>query len=1411
MSSVDKRVVEMQFDNKQFQTGVKQTTDSLTTLQTSLKMEGATKGLSSINDAAGKVNLSKVAEGVENIASKFSAMSAIAITALANITSKAVDAGLQLVKSLTVEPIADGFADYNEKLTSVQTIMNATGASLETVNGYFTELDTYADKTVYNLSDMTGAFAKFTNAGVDMDKSVPAIKGIANMVALAGQGAQAASIAMYNLSQSIAGGFLTTTDYKSLNLANVATKDWKNNMIEAAVAAGTLEKKAGDSYHIAGTKAGSAYTSAALFNEALSEGWATSDILLGVLGNYGDATTELGKKAQAAAQDVKSLPMMMDTLKASVGTGWTTTFETLFGNVEESKELFTGLTTVIQGVLDASANTRNNLLADWKTLGGRASLIEGVKNIWSAFQGVMAPIKDAFRDIFPPITAYNLLAITKAFERFTESLQPTGKQFNQIHRIATGVFSAFKLGVDIVSNVVRVIKNLIGINAEGKSVGILDFFAKIADFFTKLKAKADDGDALIKWFDRLQDRIQKPIQLLKDFGTMVKELFTGFKEDATAGIEGGLDRVQGRLVPIQEFLGKVLDLMGKLGQGIRDIWDRLAPLRTAIGEFFSNVAAKVKDAISNMDFNALLDIVNTGLFAGLVLIVKKFLSGGAEVNVDVGQGIFAKIRGIFDGLTETMKAMQTKLKSEALLKIAGAIAILTVSVVALSLIDSDKLAKALGAMTVMFVQLGTALKVLDKATQNTNAAKLGALAIALGLLAGAIVILTISVKILSTLDWEELGKGLAGVTVLLGTLSGAAAVISKNSKNLVTGGAGLILMASAIAILAISVKIFGEMDLESMLKGFAALGGIIVALGIFGKVASVNPASAIGLTLVAGAVLLLSEALKRMGEMSWEAIAKGLVGMAGSLLILAGAMYLMSAALPGAASLVIGAASILILAYALEKMGAMSWEAIAKSMVLLTGSLLLLAGAMYLMSAGLPGAAALIVMAAALAILAPVLVTLGSLSWENIGKGLAALAGVFLVLGVAALVLTPVIPMIVLLGAAILLLGAGALAAGLGMLAFATGLTALVAIGAAGAVTLTLLVTAMIELIPKAMAAVAEGIAAFADVIANSGPQFVGAMTTLLMSVLETINTVAPAIIDTLFNLIMKLVDTLAENVPKFVDKGYGMIVGILQGIAKNIPGIIKSATDIVVNFIDGIGKSLPRIIEAGINLVINFINGIADGIRNNTDKMNAAGANLADAIVQGMVKGITNGITVVKNAATNLAKGALNAAKSFLGINSPSKEFEFVGDWSAKGFAGGITRTADVAEKAAEDMGQSAMDALTKSMSNLGDIASNEINFTPTIRPVLDLTDVKKGSEQIDGLITPSKVSVGTSYSSASAISAERAATAASAAELETPVQVGDTINFTQNNTSPKALSQTEIYRQTKNGISTVKGALPV
>ena len=357
---VDERVVSMQFDNKHFESNVKTTMSTLDKLKQKLNLSGASKGLESVNTAVKKVDMSRLGNAVETVRAKFSALEVMGVTALANITNSAVNAGKRFVSALTIEPIKDGFSEYEMTLNAVQTTMAGTGKTAEEVEQQLKKLDEYADKTVYSTADMLNNLPKFTNAGVELEKATTAMIGIANATALAGGDASKASIAFYNLGQAIGTGYLTRMDYNSINNAGIATMEWKEQMVEAAIAAGTL-KKAGNDAYVAGKKT---FTLQQLFIDGLQEQWATTDVMMKVFGDYGDEQTKIGKKAQAAAQDIKTFSQMMESLKATAGTGWKDTWQLIFGGLDEAKEFWTGLSEFISGIITKMADARNELIGN---------------------------------------------------------------------------------------------------------------------------------------------------------------------------------------------------------------------------------------------------------------------------------------------------------------------------------------------------------------------------------------------------------------------------------------------------------------------------------------------------------------------------------------------------------------------------------------------------------------------------------------------------------------------------------------------------------------------------------------------------------------------------------------------------------------------------------------------------------------------------------------------------------------------------------------------------------------------------------------------------------------------------------------------------------------------------------------
>lgn len=387
--TVDQRVVEMRFDNQHFEKNAKTTLSTLDKLKMKLNLSGSSKSLDNLSRSANKVNMNGLTGALNTVSSKFSAMEVIGVTALANITNSAINAGKRIVESLTIAPVKDGFTEYEMMLNSIQTTMAGTGLTAKEVEKELKKLDDYADKTVYSTADMLNNLPKFTNAGVDLEVATKAMIGIANATAHAGGDANKASIAFYNLGQAIGTGYLTRMDYNSINNAGIATMAWKEAMVEAAIAAGTLVKVDEDLYQ-AGNKT---LTMQQLFIDGLQEQWATTDVMLKVFEDYGDETTEIGKQAYKSAQNIKTFSMMMDSLKATAGTGWKDTWQIIFGDLDEATEFWTGITDFISGVINRIADFRNKLLAG--ALGRTfAGLFDGIKETAEIAKEAIEPLQD---------------------------------------------------------------------------------------------------------------------------------------------------------------------------------------------------------------------------------------------------------------------------------------------------------------------------------------------------------------------------------------------------------------------------------------------------------------------------------------------------------------------------------------------------------------------------------------------------------------------------------------------------------------------------------------------------------------------------------------------------------------------------------------------------------------------------------------------------------------------------------------------------------------------------------------------------------------------------------------------------------------------------------------------------------
>ena len=1316
--TIDERVVEMRFDNKQFEQNVQTSISSIEKLEKSLNLKGASKGLEDVNVAAKNCNMTPLSNAVETVKMRFSALEVMAMTALSNITNSALNAGKNIVSALTIDPIKMGFQEYETQINAVQTILANTqskGTTIDQVNAALDELNKYADQTIYNFTEMTRNIGTFTAAGVDLDKSVTSIKGIANLAAVSGSNAQQASTAMYQLSQAIAAGKVSLQDWNSVVNAGMGGQLFQDALKRTAEHFGVNMDAMIEKY-------GS-------FRASLTEGeWLTTEVLTETLtqlsGAYSEADliaqgyteeqareiTELAKTALDAATKVKTFTQLWDTLKESVQSGWTQSWEIIIGDFEEAKELLTEVSNSLGNMVNASAEARNKMLQDWKELGGRTALIEAVRNAFEGVLNIVKPVKEAFREVFPPMTGEQLYNLTVGLQELTEKFKIGEETANNLKRTFKGVFALFDIGLQGIKALVGGFADLIGYVAPAGD-GILGFTAGIGDFIVGIDEAIKSSDAFNKAIEGIGNFLKPIADGVKTFVKTIADAFSEFANVDTSGLDNFADKVQTRFEPFVE-LG---ELVKKAFEGIIGIVEKASPVLSKLGSIvanaFGNLGEAILTAFDTASFDPILDLINTGLFSAILIGVKKFINSLSEITEN-GGGILGSFKDILDGVKGSLEAWQSSLKAGTLLKIAGAMAILTAAIVALSLVDLGKLNASLGALSVLFVELLGSMAIFEKIMNGVAIKGMGQLTIAMIGLSTAVLILAGAVQKLSGLDWDGLLKGLVGVAGLSAILVTSATALSKTSKGLIKGsaglvvfaaairvlvgavedlgaldagslakgligvgvlctelalflkttdldgmgvlkGTGLVLLAASINILADAVGAFGTLDISSLLKGLSAVAVVLTELALFLKTtdldgmgvlkgtglvllaASINIlADAVGafgtldissllkglsavavvltelavftkvtanakhvistataMTILGAAMLVFGEAVEKMGNLSWGEIGRGLTTMAGSLAAVTVAMNLLPKGMMSKATgMVEVGAALLIIGEAVRNMGGMSWEEIARGLVTLAGSMTILVVALNAMRGALPGAAAVLTVSAALAVFTPVIKTLGNMSWESIAKGLVALAGSFTVLGVAGVVLGPLTPAILGLSAAIAVLGVGCLAAGAGILAFSTGLSALAVSGAAGAASLVVAVSSILSLIPLLFEAIGEGILSLAGVIANGGPAIAEAFTVLVLAAVEALVTATPAVVDGLFVLIDSVLSALVEHTPTIVEQLFDILIGIIQAITTKLPELIKASVELLMAFFDGVIDALSGI---DVNVLVKGIAGI--------------------------------------------------------------------------------------------------------------------------------------------------------------------------------------------------------------------------
>ena len=1036
----------MQFDNQNFESGVKTTMSTLQRLNEKLKMKSSTGGLDEVSKSVSKLSsglpgLSSLSAGVETVSSKFSALGVVAVTALANITNSAVNAGKNLVKAFTIDPVMDGFSEYELKMNSIQTILTNTarhGTTLKDVNSALNELNEYSDQTIYNFAQMTDNIGKATAAGLELDTAVTFVKGMSNAAAGFGVDSTRMAGATYQMTQALAAGVVKLQDWNSLQQAGMGGVPMQEQMYAAAESLGVFVDKSKP------------------FRESLESGWLTAEIFTKAMENMANDPS-----LTKAATEVTSFTKLMDTLKESVGSGWAQSFEHIFGDKEESTKLWTGISEAIGGVINKSSEARNKMLTDWKELGGRDAVIKGFTNIFESLGKGFKAIGESWREVFPSWTGAKLADMSEKFATFTEKIKMSDETAQKIKDTFKGVFNVFKTVGSAIGGVIKAFAPLLGIFKPIGS-GLLTMSSSIGKFVTKIADAVSKSNAFTK------------------IGEGVGKAFISIGEY------------------ISEAYDKITGFFDKLD--FSNVTSAFSKVASSIGQFMSSIGEGIGKALGSINFDTLINMGKGLASLGIFKVVKnifdefKGVGDGLTGVFDSFKGIGEGVKDVLDSTKEALTSWQNSLNAGTLMKLAGAIAILSGSLLLLASIDPGRLASALAGMAGLFAELSIAMLAINKIGDIKGLMKMSTGMI---LISTAILILSSAMKKLAGLKVGEVMTGLVSIAGLLATMVVATKAFSKSSSGLIktstgliifgaamqvmasalkklgeidantlgtglfalagiltelalflaaakfgslgiTDSVGILILSASLNVLSQAVKEFGSLNTDEIIRGLAGIAGVLAEIAIFSKLAGSGAGmimTGAGLAAMSAAMLVMSAAMKSMAQIQWEEMARGLTAMAGGLVLFGAAAYLINGGMLLLLAVGVAAmsAALLVLSAALKSMGSMSWEEIGKGLVVLAGALTILGVAMYAMTGAIVGAAAMLVMAGALALLTPQLILLGQMSLAEIGSALLILAGAFTVLGVAGLVLTPVVPTLLGLGVAVGLLGVGCLAAGTGI------------------------------------------------------------------------------------------------------------------------------------------------------------------------------------------------------------------------------------------------------------------------------------------------------------------------------------------------------------------------------------------
>lgn len=951
-SSIDNRVAQLTLENKQFEAAAAQSLKTVNKLDDAFKMADGVKGMKDLGEAAKSVNVEGLLNSANKVRVQFVAMEEAARQLIRSVTNDIYQQGKALVKGLTIDPIQTGWTKYSEKLSSVQTLMNATGKDIDTINTYLDRLMWFSDETSYGFTDMTSALAQMTASGGDVEKLIPMIQGIANATAFAGKGAAEFSRVMYNLNQSYSAGYLSLMDWKSVELAGASSKELKNILIDTAKQVGTLNKE--------GKTAAGTLVDISTFSSTLADKWATTEVMEKAFGYFNEMTEMAYKMVQSgqvetaseayeilaskydtvslraakAAQEAKSFSETIEATKDAVSTNWMQTFENIFGNKVEATKLWTAVTQELWEIFAAGGARRNEILAEWAQgtattireglQTGREALFEGIGSFYNNIKRLVTTTKTLWRDFFPETTADRLVYLTYKFRDFMKTLKPSsqsiarfrvglreiladikpsGNDLNSLNTAFHGLMDILGMGVRIGTRFIGSFSPLIRLFSYlgTQVINLAGYLGKLLTGMSGFRGYESIFDAFSSGLSWLVDKIIAGVEWAKQLGLAFANFVSPYLGEAYKTVKGWLDIVTAYVkTNAPGWLDKVADnvraawgFIKKLGASIKTA---LGPSIQRIGGYFSSIygyftTQLIPGVTSWVDGLLRAEDPLAYISTSLANIRDKAVAAWNSGAISAWASNAKKRMGdLWESVKTIFGDIRTRLSQLTVTDIAKGGLGLTGIVVLAQLVG---LLNGLEQAARAIASLGTAgsgfIADLRKTLTSTTANNVRAFAISIGILAA-------SMKLLSTIPEDQL-LGIVGV------VAGLSAIL--------------------LAFNAISAKIAKNKAGSDTANTVRAAMRPLESLNEIGK----SLVKAVNIVAIGAAVLMLAGAAKTLigatKDVPWKELAKALVSLVVIMGALAGASILLSKFAPklfsGAISLVMFAGAIWLLVSALGK------------------------------------------------------------------------------------------------------------------------------------------------------------------------------------------------------------------------------------------------------------------------------------------------------------------------------------------------------------------------------------------------------------------------------------------------------------------------------------------------------------